>query len=38
MDISKYSDALVAHLANKVTLKEPASLYEPIEQISILVR
>ena len=36
MDISKYSDALVAHLANKVTLKEPASLYEPIEYILTL--
>ena len=33
MDISKYSDALVAHLDNKVTLKEPASLYEPIDYI-----
>lgn len=36
MDISKYSDALVAHLANKVTLKEPASLYEPIDYILTL--
>jgi geranylgeranyl diphosphate synthase type II len=36
MDISKYSDALVAHLANKVTLKEPASLYEPIKYILTL--
>jgi len=36
MDISKYSDALVAHLENKVTLKEPASLYEPIKYILTL--
>jgi len=36
MDISKYSDSLVAHLANKVTLKEPASLYEPIDYILTL--
>ncbi len=36
MDISKYSDALVAHLANKVTLKEPSSLYEPIDYILTL--
>ena len=36
MDISKYSDALVANLANKVTLKEPASLYEPIDYILTL--
>lgn len=36
MDISKYSDALIAHLANKVTLKEPASLYEPIDYILTL--
>ena len=36
MDISKYSDALVEHLANKVTLKEPASLYEPIDYILTL--
>ena len=36
MDISKYNDALVAHLANKVTLKEPASLYEPIDYILTL--
>ena len=36
MDISKYSDALVAHLEHKVTLKEPASLYEPIKYILTL--
>ena len=36
MDISKYSDALVAHLANKVAIKEPASLYEPIKYILTL--
>jgi len=36
MDISKYSDALLAHLEHKVTLKEPASLYEPIKYILTL--
>ena len=36
MDISKYSDALVEHLEHKVTLKEPASLYEPIKYILTL--
>jgi geranylgeranyl diphosphate synthase type II len=36
MDISKYSDALVAHLTNKVAIKEPASLYEPIKYILTL--
>jgi geranylgeranyl diphosphate synthase type II len=36
MDISKYSDALVAHLEHTVTLKEPASLYEPIKYILTL--
>ena len=36
MDISKYSDALIAHLEHKVTLKEPASLYEPIKYILTL--
>jgi len=36
MDISKYSDALVAHLEHKVILKEPASLYEPIKYILTL--
>ncbi|MDB9828284.1 polyprenyl synthetase family protein [Flavobacteriaceae bacterium] len=36
MDISKYSDALVAHLEHKVTLKEPTSLYEPIKYILTL--
>ena len=36
MDISKYSDALVAHLEHKVTSKEPASLYEPIKYILTL--
>ncbi len=36
MDISKYSDALVNHLEQKVTLKEPASLYQPIKYILTL--
>jgi geranylgeranyl diphosphate synthase type II len=36
MDISKYSDALVAHLTNKVAIKEPVSLYEPIKYILTL--
>ena len=33
MNISKYSDALIQHLEENVAVKEPNSLYEPIEYI-----
>lgn len=33
MDISTYNDALIQHLEKKVSVKEPKSLYEPIQYI-----